>query len=79
MQPYTDKTLESLPKEGKKNILIICPGFASDCLETLEEVSVEFSDVFKQAGGEVFHYIPALNDSEPGIKLLSNLLEQACA
>lgn len=79
LMPSTQTVLKEYATSGVKRIAVICPGFASDCLETLEEVSVEFSDVFKKAGGEVFHYIPALNDSGPGIKLLSSLLEQARA
>ena len=46
LKPYTDKTLESLPKEGKKNILVICPGFSSDCVETLEEISIQGKESF---------------------------------
>ena len=46
LKPYTDKTLENLPKEGKKNILVICPGFSSDCVETLEEISIQGKETF---------------------------------
>ena len=58
LQPYTDKTLEKLPKEGKKNILLICPGFASDCVETLEEISIEGKKSFMEAGGKKFRFYP---------------------
>ena len=74
--PSTQTVLKEYAVSGVKRIAVVCPGFASDCLETLEEVSVQFADDFKQAGGEFFHYIPALNDSEPGIKLLESLLKQ---
>ena len=74
LQPYTDKTLEKLPKEGKKNILVICPGFASDCVETLEEISMEGKASFIEAGGENFDFIPCLNDNEDHINLFENLV-----
>jgi len=76
LQPYTDKTLEKLPKEGKKNILVICPGFASDCVETLEEISMEGKNSFINGGGENFDFIPCLNDSEEHIELFSNLVKK---
>ena len=76
LQPYTDKTLENLPKEGKKNILVICPGFASDCVETLEEISIEGKSSFIEQGGENFEFIPCLNDSERHIDLFSHLVKR---
>ena len=76
LKPYTDKTLEKLPKEGKKNILLICPGFASDCVETLEEISIEGKKSFMEAGGENFDFIPCLNDSEEHIDLFSHLVNR---
>ena len=76
LQPYTDKTLEKLPKEGKKNILLICPGFASDCVETLEEISIEGKKSFMEAGGENFDFIPCLNDNSDHIKLLESLVKK---
>ena len=77
LQPYTDKTLESLPKEGKKNILIICPGFASDCVETLEEISIEGKESFIEAGGKNFSMVPCLNDSSDHIELLKYLIKKS--
>ena len=74
LQPYTDKTLESLPIEGKKNILTICPGFSSDCVETLEEILIQGKESFLDAGGENFDMIPCLNDNEDHIALLKNLI-----
>ena len=76
LQPYTDKTLEKLPKEGKKNILVICPGFASDCIETLEEINLRAKEVFLKNGGENFLMVPCLNDGSNHIKLLFNLVER---
>ena len=74
LQPYTDKTFETLPKEGKKNILVICPGFSSDCVETLEEISIQGKESFIKSGGENFEMVPCLNDSEDHISLLKNLI-----
>ncbi len=65
LQPYTDATLRALPGRGVKNVQVVCPGFAADCLETLEEIGEENRDYFLAAGGEHFDYIPCLN-SEPG-------------
>ena len=77
LQPYTDKTLENLPKEGKKNILVICPGFSSDCVETLEEISIQGKESFIESGGENFDMVPCLNDSDDHILLLKNLIEKS--
>ena len=76
LQPYTDKTLESLPKDGKKNILIICPGFSSDCVETLEEICIQGKNSFMKSGGENFDFIPCLNDNKDHIFLLKHLVEK---
>ena len=76
LQPYTDKTLESLPSEGKKNILTICPGFSSDCVETLEEILIQGKESFLNAGGENFDMIPCLNDTDDHIILLKSLIEK---
>ena len=76
LQPYTDKTLESLPREGKKNILAICPGFSSDCVETLEEIQIQGKDSFLESGGENFDMVPCLNDNDDHIFLLKNLIEK---
>ena len=54
LTPYTDKTFEKLPSEGKKNILVICPGFSSDCVETLEEISIQGKETFLEKGGKKF-------------------------
>ena len=76
LQPYTDKTLEELPKEGKKNVLAICPGFSSDCVETLEEILIQGKESFMESGGENFDMVPCLNDSDDHILLLKNLIEK---
>ena len=76
LKPYTDKTLESLPKQGIKNLLIICPGFASDCVETLEEINMTGRESFIKSGGKNFDLIPCLNDSSQHIDLLQHLLKR---
>ena len=76
IEPYTDQTLENLPKKGVKNLTICCPAFVSDCLETLEEISVEGKEEFLHAGGENFHYIPCLNDEDRWIDVVKTLCEE---
>jgi len=76
LQPYTDKTLENLPKEGVKNVLTICPGFASDCVETLEEIQIQAKESFLNSGGENFDMVPCLNDNNDHINLLNSLIER---
>jgi ferrochelatase len=63
LEPYTEPSLVALAKQGVKRVDLICPGFTSDCLETLEEISQEAQEAYLHAGGETFHYIPCLNDS----------------
>ena len=74
LTPYTDKTLESLPKKGIKNLLVICPGFASDCVETLEEINIQGRESFLREGGKNFDLIPCLNDSSDHIDLFEKLI-----
>ncbi len=76
LQPYTDKTLEALPGEDKKNILVICPGFASDCVETLEEINIQGKESFLENGGKNFDLIPCLNDNEDHIELFEALVKR---
>ncbi|MBL8519979.1 MAG: ferrochelatase [Betaproteobacteria bacterium] len=71
LQPYTDKTLEKLGKAGTRRLDIIAPGFAADCLETLEELAVENRNVYLEAGGKEYHYIPVANDTQPFVEALS--------
>ena len=75
LQPYTDKTLEKLPAEGKKNILMICPGFSSDCVETLEEIAIQGKETFIESGGKNFDLISCLNDNEDHIKMMENIVK----
>ncbi|MGV4438550.1 ferrochelatase [Ornithobacterium rhinotracheale] len=70
LQPYTDATLEGFPAKGVKKIAVVAPAFVSDCLETLEEIAMEGKEEFLEAGGEEFHYIPCLNDSQVFVDLL---------
>ena len=76
LKPYTDKTLEELPKQGIKNLLIICPGFASDCVETLEEINMAGRETFIASGGENFDLIPCLNDNSKHIELFQHLIKK---
>ena len=76
LTPYTDKTLENLPKEGVKNLLVICPGFASDCVETLEEINIQGRESFISNGGKNFDLIPCLNDSSDHIELFEKLVKK---
>ena len=73
LQPYLDKTMEELPGRGIKKIAVVSPAFATDCLETLEEIQVENRGIFEHAGGEKFSYIPCLNDSDAHIAFLEEL------
>jgi protoporphyrin/coproporphyrin ferrochelatase len=76
IKPYTDKTVEALARDGVKKLAIVCPGFAADCIETLEEIAQENKDIFLENGGERFSYIPCLNDSDDGVAVLVHLLER---
>ena len=76
LTPYTDKTFEKLPGEGKKNILVICPGFSSDCVETLEEISIQGKETFLEKGGKNFETVSCLNDNEDHINLLQHLINK---
>jgi len=74
LKPYTDKAFENLPGEGKNNILVICPGFSSDCVETLEEIAIQGKNTFLNSGGKNFEIIPCLNDNSDHINLLKTLV-----
>ena len=76
LRPYTDKTLENLPSSGVKNLLVICPSFASDCVETLEEINIQGKKSFLSSGGKNFDLIPCLNDNEDHINLFEKLLSK---
>ena len=77
IQPYCIDVLQHLPQQGVSQIDVICPGFAADCLETLEEIALENRQIFIAAGGKVYRYIPALNDNDKHIDTLFSLLEDS--
>jgi protoporphyrin/coproporphyrin ferrochelatase len=74
LQPYTDLVLEELPGKGVKNLLVICPAFVSDCLETLEEIAMRGKEIFQGAGGESYAQIPCLNDHPRWIETLKRFV-----
>ena len=76
LQPYTDKTIESLAQQGVKRIAVLNPGFVADCLETLEEIAVEAAGTFRENGGERFSHIPCLNDSAEGMAVIEELVRR---
>ncbi len=76
LQPYTDKTMESISREGVKSVHIISPAFSADCLETLEELAILNRDIFLENGGETFEYISALNDDQAHVELFAELIEK---
>lgn len=79
LEPYTEPTLIQLAKRGVKRVDVVCPGFTSDCLETLEEIAQEAKEAFLVAGGQQFHYIPCLNDSPAWIEALGHISQQHLA
>jgi protoporphyrin/coproporphyrin ferrochelatase len=76
LQPYTDKTVEKLAREGVKSVAVFNPGFVSDCLETLEEIAIGAGEIFHHAGGENFTHIPCLNDSEEGMAVIEAVVRR---
>ena len=74
LQPYTDETVKQLAEEGVKRLAIVCPGFAADCVETLEEIALEAGEIFKEHGGEQFTLIPCLNDTPDGVRVLTGCI-----
>jgi ferrochelatase len=76
LTPYTDKTLEELPNKGKKNVLMICPGFSSDCVETLEEIAIQGKESFIENGGENYDVVPCLNDNDDHIKMMEHVVKK---
>lgn len=75
LSPYTDQVLQAFPAKGIEHIQVVCPGFAADCLETLEEIGIRGKEQFLNAGGKSFHYIPALNNHPLHIEALSQILQ----
>jgi ferrochelatase len=76
LEPYTDKTVESLARRGVKSLAVVTPGFSADCLETLEEIAVENADIFRAHGGANFAAIPCLNDSDGGMAVIEHLVRR---
>jgi protoporphyrin/coproporphyrin ferrochelatase len=76
LKPYTDETVRSLARRGVKSLAVATPGFAADCLETLDEIAVENAEIFRHNGGEDFAAIPCLNDSEAGMAVIRHLAER---
>jgi len=76
LAPYTDETIRELGNQGLARIDVVCPGFSTDCLETLEEIAMQNAGFFKDAGGESLRYIPALNARDDHVRFLADLLQQ---
>lgn len=76
LEPYTEPTLIAMAQAGTHSVDVVCPGFTGDCLETLEEISMEAREAFLDAGGKTFHYIPCLNDELTWINALTSICEQ---
>ena len=74
LKPYTEECLRECAAQGIKEVDVLCPGFAADCLETLEEISMRYADSFRAAGGERLRYIPALNDRDSHVQALAGLV-----
>ena len=74
LKPYTDETLKALPEQGVKSVQVVCPGFSSDCLETIEEIGEENRDYFMEAGGIRYEYIEALNSTPEHIDMLFSII-----
>ncbi len=75
LEPFTDKELEAFPKHGVVSIVVVCPAFVADCLETLEEIAIRGREIFKSAGGSEFRYVPCLNDDPLWISALARICE----
>jgi ferrochelatase len=76
LQPYAQETVEGLPAKGVKRLVMIMPGFAADCVETLEEVAIGLKDTFLAAGGEAFSAVPCLNDTGPSITMMDAIVRR---
>ena len=79
MKPYTDETVKALAESGVKKLAIVTPGFAADCLETIEEIGVENRDIFLEHGGEHFARIDCLNASPEGMDVLEEVVKRELA
>jgi len=76
LRPYTDETIIELGQQGLDQLDVVCPGFSTDCLETLEEIAMQNSELFQESGGKTLYYIPALNTRDDHLEFLSNLIEK---
>ena len=76
LQPYTDETVKSLAESGVRKIALVAPGFSADCLETLEELDGENREIFMEHGGEQFAYLPCLNDSAEGMRVIEHVVRR---
>ncbi|WP_439271673.1 ferrochelatase [Pseudochrobactrum sp. HB0163] len=76
LQPYTDKTIEDMPKQGIKSVAVFNPGFVADCLETVDEIGNEAAEAFHENGGENFTHIPCLNDTAHGMRVIEHLVRR---
>jgi ferrochelatase len=79
LKPYTDETVRALAREGVKSLAVVTPGFAADCLETLEEIAGENAEIFRHAGGVNFRAIPCLNDSDGGMSVIQTVVRRELA
>lgn len=79
LRPYTDETVARLARDGTKRLDVVCPGFAADCLETLEEIVMQNVGIFRRAGGDTLNYIPALNSRDDHVAFLAQLVERHAA
>jgi ferrochelatase len=77
LEPYTDRSVRELAKRGVRHLDVVCPGFAVDCLETLEEIAIQNARFFREAGGQSLRYVPALNADVAHVEALSNIIERA--
>jgi len=76
LRPYTDETIIELAEQGLDRLDVVCPGFSTDCLETLEEIAMQNAELFQESGGNSLHYVPALNARDDHLEFLSNLIER---
>jgi ferrochelatase len=79
LKPYADRTVADLAQGGCRNLLLVCPGFAADCVETLEEIGIGLRKIFLEQGGQEFSLVPCLNASPPSIRMLNSLIRQELA
>lgn len=79
LQPYTDETIKALAEEGVRRLAVVTPGFAADCVETLEEIAIEGGEIFHEAGGEQYATLPCLNDAPESVALLTHLVRRELA